>query len=407
MKRSTLITIAVIVVVLLVIVGLVLFLNRNRNPAAPASTGQGGPPPAGGYATIADIPKVSPIDQTFKGCPASGDGGDPALNTLKNRIDENNWQPTTVASLLALQWPHTIERLPRNRWTRFDTLEIARYEGAPVQVEGYLADAKKQGPESCNCHSVTERDFHIWMVADPSQGRDQSVVIETTPRVMAVHPGWTIKSLGQIENNKQKVRISGWLMMDPEHPDQVGKTRGTIWEIHPIMQIETQQGGQWKALDNGTTGVKSAPVAAAQGTSTSGTPTAIALAITPESTATPPPPGSTNAQYNGAVQITAVNADGVKKGEPDEYVEITNKGTQPVDITDWTLQDPAGKDTYKWDSYTMKPGEVIRVYTNEVHPDTGGFTFGSKSPRWNNNGGTAELYDADHELVSRFPYAKK
>ena len=47
----------------------------------------------------------------------------------------------------------------------------------------------------------------------------------------------------------QRVRISGWLMLDPEHPDQVGKTRGTIWEIHPIMQIEVNQNGQWTPLD--------------------------------------------------------------------------------------------------------------------------------------------------------------
>jgi hypothetical protein len=46
------------------------------------------------------------------------------------------------------------------------------------------------------------------------------------------------------------VRISGWTMLDPEHPDQVDNTRGTIWEIHPIMQIEVQQQGRWVALDD-------------------------------------------------------------------------------------------------------------------------------------------------------------
>ena len=38
-------------------------------------------------------------------------------------------------------------------------------------------------------------------------------------------------------------------MLDPEHPDQVGKTRGTIWEIHPIMFIEVEQQGKWVSLD--------------------------------------------------------------------------------------------------------------------------------------------------------------
>ena len=48
---------------------------------------------------------------------------------------------------------------------------------------------------------------------------------------------------------KLPVRISGWTMLDPEHPDQVGKTRGTIWEIHPVMRLDVMQaGGGWRAL---------------------------------------------------------------------------------------------------------------------------------------------------------------
>jgi hypothetical protein len=42
------------------------------------------------------------------------------------------------------------------------------------------------------------------------------------------------------------VRISGWILLDPEHPDQVGKTRATIWEIHPVMKIEVSTGGMWR-----------------------------------------------------------------------------------------------------------------------------------------------------------------
>jgi hypothetical protein len=42
------------------------------------------------------------------------------------------------------------------------------------------------------------------------------------------------------------VRVSGWLMLDPEHPDQVGRTRGTIWEIHPILAIEVRRGDAWR-----------------------------------------------------------------------------------------------------------------------------------------------------------------
>jgi len=44
--------------------------------------------------------------------------------------------------------------------------------------------------------------------------------------------------MNEAENDSLAVRISGWLMLDPEHPDQLGKTRGTIWEIHPVMKLK-------------------------------------------------------------------------------------------------------------------------------------------------------------------------
>jgi hypothetical protein len=38
-------------------------------------------------------------------------------------------------------------------------------------------------------------------------------------------------------------------MLDQEHPDQVGRTRGTLWEIHPIMKIEVNRNGGWTTLN--------------------------------------------------------------------------------------------------------------------------------------------------------------
>jgi len=34
-------------------------------------------------------------------------------------------------------------------------------------------------------------------------------------------------------------------MFDPEHPDQIKKTRATLWEVHPVLKIEVFQNGQW------------------------------------------------------------------------------------------------------------------------------------------------------------------
>ena len=114
-----------------------------------------------------------------------------------------------------------------------------------MQVEGYLAGAKKQGPESCNCHSANDVDNHLWVVASPNQDRTQSVVAEITPRVRAMHPGWAFSRVSALVDGETKVRISGWLLFDQEHPDQVGKTRGTIWEIHPIIAFDVLRGNTW------------------------------------------------------------------------------------------------------------------------------------------------------------------
>lgn len=196
--------------------------------------------------------KPRPVVRSFKGCPPEGDGGDPALNQLKNRVDEANYYPVQFDSILKLSWPQGAEEKHRSKWTARDGAEVARYEGIPIAVEGYLANVKEEGPESPNCHGAGHefRDYHIWFTKSPDDDRSSSIVVEATPPIRSDHPGWRLNVFRQIVNEKSRVRISGWLMFDPEHPDQVGKTRGTIWEIHPIMQVEVQQRGQWITLDD-------------------------------------------------------------------------------------------------------------------------------------------------------------
>ncbi len=38
-----------------------------------------------------------------------------------------------------------------------------------------------------------------------------------------------------------RVRISAWILWGEEHGDQVGKSRGTLREIHPIHRIEVRE----------------------------------------------------------------------------------------------------------------------------------------------------------------------
>lgn len=243
-----------IIILIVILVVLALRLRARRVSTAPAS---GSAPPS--TATTVDasgLPvmpvKPTPTEITFDGCPPGGDGRDRVLNELKNRVDEGAYVNVPFAAVEKLPWPQGIERQPRTAWSASDRKAVSRYEGIPVSVDGYLAGAKVEGPESPNCHGADARyrDWHIWLSAQPGTDRSASIVVETTPRVRARHPAWRISELHLLARRGTPVRISGWLMMDQEHPDQVGKTRGTIWEIHPIMRIEAKERGSWVRLDD-------------------------------------------------------------------------------------------------------------------------------------------------------------
>jgi len=52
----------------------------------------------------------------------------------------------------------------------------------------------------------------------------------------------------------------------------------------------------------------------------------------------------------------------------------------------------------------MQPGQECRVYTNEVHPQPCGFSFGSTSALWSNSGDCGFLYNDGGSLVSTYCY---
>ncbi|GAC1545993.1 MAG: hypothetical protein NVS3B10_10040 [Polyangiales bacterium] len=181
-------------------------------------------------------------------CPAEGSGGaEAALNLCKNRVDvPAHPVAVTQAALRALP---------------IDVPDDAR-EGTPVTVEGFFVDRKSQAGESANCHHHRdqrvpddERDTHLFLAESTARHakarrrlRSGSIVVEVTPRVRADHPGWTGSALGQLVEDGARVRVTGWLTFDPEHASQLGKTRATLWEVHPITTIEIADGTGWRAL---------------------------------------------------------------------------------------------------------------------------------------------------------------
>ena len=115
--------------------------------------------------------------------------------------------------------------------------------------------------------------------------------------------------------------------------------------------------------------------------------------------------GACNSAPN--IQIARIFYDGlVPQVESDEYVEITNLGDQPQDLAGWILKDISdGHPSFTFRPYTLAPGKSVRVYTNENHPEWGGFSFEYGRAIWNNSQpDIAVLYNSQGEEVSRKSY---
>jgi hypothetical protein len=201
--------------------------------------------------------KMRPVapPSIFHDCPLSGSGGDHHLNEVKNRTDmAPHWRNTSLQSLIELDWPQAINERDRVNWPSRDMEAVKKNEGMPIRIKGWLAAAKKEEEESCNCNSQKDVDYHLWIVDAESKAdkhhRGESVVCEVTPRVRALHTRWGIRHIGKIARSLTMVRLSGWLMMDQHHAEQLGKFRATLWEIHPIMEFEVRRDGKWVALDD-------------------------------------------------------------------------------------------------------------------------------------------------------------
>jgi hypothetical protein len=170
-------------------------------------------------------------------------GDAPSTDTAKQQLN-------TQKNRTAL--PSSVENMQVDNILAIADQPDPSIEARGVYLEGYLLGERHEGPESPNCHSPTRRDFHMWMggvkPTSAQQGmqlRDKAVVVEPTPNLQEKNLTWTETGLASLVG--KHIRVMGWLMYDPEHPDQLGQTRGTLWEIHLVMRIEVEQpNGTWK-----------------------------------------------------------------------------------------------------------------------------------------------------------------
>jgi len=158
------------------------------------------------------------------------------LNILKNRRAQPIvFRDVSVAEMLAY---------PNNDDANLEASDA-------VVLRGQLLDAHHEKVESPNCGA--KHDYHVWIAAidaahpngirltkaQRAYRKKHSVVVELTPNIQDMHPVWGAKLKRQLAG--KNVCITGWLLFDYEHPPQIGKTRATLWEVHPITGIAVLQ----------------------------------------------------------------------------------------------------------------------------------------------------------------------
>jgi competence protein ComEC len=117
---------------------------------------------------------------------------------------------------------------------------------------------------------------------------------------------------------------------------------------------------------------------------------------------TPVPTGEPS-RSDFPAMITEVFFKGLESGQADEFVQVENISQQGLPLVGWSLRDEVGT-VYTFPDFTMEPGRICRVYTNQLHSEWCGFSYGRGSAIWNDDGDCAYLYDANNNLISQFCY---
>ena len=120
-------------------------------------------------------------------------------------------------------------------------------------------------------------------------------------------------------------------------------------------------------------------------------------------------PKSTNVAKGAGITISDIFFDGkVPKTESDEYVVVQNSSKSAVDVSGYivypaTSGNQGSTFTFPKGS-TIQPNASVRVYTNEIHKETGGYSWGSGKALWSNKGGVAVLKDNSGKKLTEYKY---
>jgi hypothetical protein len=170
-----------------------------------------------------------------------------------------------------------------------------------------------------------------------------------------------------------------------DHIRLLGVNSEVLWDLPYTDVVEGDSyaliEGTYSWTDNLTPGEENAgPTAALTETTT----------IT-DSTTSPTDP-TQNGDLSDAVAVTEVFPNPAGPDNEDEWIELTNGGTSPINLGNWTITDASGA-SYVFPSTTVvQPGETLVLYRTES-----GISL-------NNSSETVDLADYTGEVVSEVNY---
>lgn len=188
---------------------------------------------------------------SFAGCPAHGSGGDPQVNTLKNRSTAPaSANPITVAGMKQL--PGLPDGTPamRANWPSSARTLIEPHEAQGAVFTGYILQVARETGEPSNCGSTLPRDEDVELFLAHRSGvtNGQQIILgEITPRWRAVYTSWRPANLRGLTGGN-RIRVTGWLLYDQESFAETHGGTATPWEIEPITKIEVLRNGSWVNL---------------------------------------------------------------------------------------------------------------------------------------------------------------
>jgi endonuclease YncB( thermonuclease family) len=103
------------------------------------------------------------------------------------------------------------------------------------------------------------------------------------------------------------------------------------------------------------------------------------------------------ARSDALIRITGLNPI-------EEWLEITNQGNQPIDLTGYTLKDEANH-IYKFDGFILAGKHSVHLYSGNGRDTASELFWGlGEKTVWNNGGDTAYLRDPEGSLADLYTY---